>query len=801
MIRVDEPTTSGLGTISSPNQPTYYSYDVLNNLTTVNQGVQTRNFVYDSLSRLLSATNPESGTINYSYDANGNLTSKTDARSITTSYTYDALNRVVTRTYSDSTPAVGYFYDNLTNGKGKLIKVQNSLSTTEYTSFDILGRVLSAKQTTDGEEYETDYTYNLSGALIEETYPSGRKVKNVLDDSGDLSIVQSKKNSGDFYRPYASNFTYNAAGAVTEMKLGNGRWESTQFNSRLQPTMIGLGSGPTSQNLLKLEYGYGTSDNNGNVNSQTITVNRTGQSPLVFEQAYTYDSLNRITSATEMTDQTQNWKQAYTFDRYGNRNFDEAQTTTIPKNCVDGVIPVVCSVDVPIVNPSVNANNNRLNGTTYDTAGNTITDAQGRTFTYDAENKQVEVENAQSQTIGQYFFDGDGKRVKKIVPSTGEVTVFVYDASGRSVAEYSTVVAPAQDAKVNYLTTDHLGSPRIKTDRNGAVISRNDYLPFGEDLFTPQRTQTLGYTTDDIRQKFTGYEKDDETGLDFAQARMYLNKHGRFTTTDPLISSARVELASSWNRYSYVLGNPLLLTDPTGLFDWGESLGGDTPDDELKKTNHNLWKKRQKILGMLSALGQLSAETAKKMGVGAAQFAKIQRAVAAYGAAGDNNGVVLEIGKLDKGDAITGSPKNKDGGNDYFSVSSGSDGISVKANVIVTFDSLNEDTIVHEGEHVAGRQDFAAEVQREWRSGDIYFDPVTASANLQTFDRENNAYTAESYYVQYRGGETKIWNKGWSEAKRQTAIANQIADNYRDSKGKAITPKNKGAYLYTEQPK
>jgi len=42
---------------------------------------------------------------------------------------------------------------------------------------------------------------------------------------------------------------------------------------------------------------------------------------------------------------------------------------------------------------------------------------------------------------------------------------------------------------------------------------------------------------------------------------------------------------------------------------------------------------------------------------------------------------------------------------------------------------------------------------------------------------------------------------GMREAKRQTAIANQIADNYRDSKGKAITPKNKGAYLYTEQPK
>jgi len=190
------------------------------------------------------------------------------------------LTKIVTTPLSSLGIGLGsYGKNNLPHAKGRLTKVSSSVSTTEYTAFDILGRVLAAKQTTEGGDaagYSTGYTYNLSGALIEETYPSGRKVKNVLDDSGDLSIVQSKKNTGDFYRPYASNFTYNAAGAVTEMKLGNGRWESTQFNSRLQPIMIGLGSGPTSQNLLKLEYGYGTSDNNGNVNSQTITVNRTG---------------------------------------------------------------------------------------------------------------------------------------------------------------------------------------------------------------------------------------------------------------------------------------------------------------------------------------------------------------------------------------------------------------------------------------------------------------------------------------------------------------------------------------------
>ena len=137
-------------------------------------------------------------------------------------------------------------------------------------------------------------------------------------------------------------------------------------------------------------------------------------------------------------------------------------------------------------------------------------------------------------TIGEYFYDGDGKRVKKFIYTTQETTLFVYDASGKMVAEYATTVAPASEAKVSYLTSDHLGSPRITTDANGSVISRRDFLPFGEETFTAQRTTGLGYTADNIRQKFTAYERDTESDLDFAEARYYNKNHGRFTSVDPV---------------------------------------------------------------------------------------------------------------------------------------------------------------------------------------------------------------------------------------------------------------------------
>jgi hypothetical protein len=109
--------------------------------------------------------------------------------------------------------------------------------------------------------------------------------------------------SGGSYATRANNFTYNAAGAVSSMQLGNGRWESTQFNSRLQPTQIALGTTQNGTDQLTLNYDYGTTANNGNVQSQTITVPTVGTNPgFTATQVYTYDPLNRLKSATETVD-------------------------------------------------------------------------------------------------------------------------------------------------------------------------------------------------------------------------------------------------------------------------------------------------------------------------------------------------------------------------------------------------------------------------------------------------------------------------------------------------------------------
>lgn len=91
--------------------------------------------------------------------------------------------------------------------------------------------------------------------------------------------------------------------------------------------------------------------------------------------------------------------------------------------------------------------------------------------------------------------------------------------------------------KSNGWVPDHLGTPRIVLDQTGSLanVKRHDYLPFGEELFAGVggRTVAQGYTGDGVRQQFTQYERDFETGLYLAQARYHASAQGRFTSVDP----------------------------------------------------------------------------------------------------------------------------------------------------------------------------------------------------------------------------------------------------------------------------
>jgi RHS repeat-associated protein len=610
--------TDGLGRMkevyedpNSLNYLTSYNYDVLDSLLTVTQGSQTRTFVYDSLKRLTSAANPESGTVSYLYDSNGNLTKKTDARGVSIDYISDALNRNTLRTYSDGTATVTSTYDAgaVANSKGRLTSISSNVSATNYSAYDAMGRVTTSNQITDGQTYSMSYGYDAASNLISLTYPSGRVIKSEYDAAGRTAGVKDQA-SGTYYAGGAYNddtnrMKYAAHGAVSVMKLGNGLWEHTAFNSRLQPTDIGLGTSSTDSSTVALSYTYGTTTNNGNV----LTHGYAGGG-LSYTQTFTYDELNRLATSGEGGS---SWSQNNSYDRYGNRS-------------VAG-------------NLTFNDSTNRIttSGYSYDSAGNLKNDPT-QSFDFDAENKITKV-NGESDVYDVYRYDGDGNRVRKNF-SSGEKVRMVY-SGGQLIAEYALssgaltkeyvygakgLIATIEPSTViKYITADHLGSPRVVTNSSAVVVSRHDYKPFGEEVGSGigGRTTGMGYgAADGLRQKFTSKERDGETGLDYFLARYYSSMQGRFTSVDPIfISRKRLLDPQAINLYAYVRNNPLSYIDPNGeefKGTDGERVNVEEVDGQIVIRSKNATKDLIRLVNLINqsgsstALGQFNKLNASK---------------------------------------------------------------------------------------------------------------------------------------------------------------------------------------------
>ncbi|MGA7784832.1 MAG: RHS repeat-associated core domain-containing protein [Candidatus Acidiferrales bacterium] len=595
---------------------TLYSYDTLDDLTCVEQhgnvsGTgcssspsndasspwRVRRFTYDSLGRLLTAKNPESGTISYTYDSDGNLLTKTDARSIVTTMTYDQLHRVLTKTYSDGTPSASYTYDvssqdgqSPTNPIGRLAEVTNSNART-VNSYDVRGRVVSQWQCTPvncgSSWYSLTYQYNYHDEMKQETTPMGFTVNQSYDPAARLLNLTSSWSDATHPAALMSvdpSVGYAPTGAIAKFTYGNGLIELNAYNSRLQPTGMATYN-PANNNayILNLSYGFYDSagHNNGNVMSFTSTATQ------LFMRSYTYDELNRLATMSSPSDASGCDGLSWTYDAWANRS---AQTTT-SGSCLS-----------PSHSSSA-ANRIIDSGFNYDAAGNMTQGPDPNTsaadyYTFDAENRMTAVSGGAS---GAYSYDASGNRVRKV--ANGVTTDYVYDASGAVIAEWSggvwtkgyvysgagQLVAQyngalgATGAATVFVHKDHLGSTRILStysttaNQNAQVSDNMDYLPYGEQIAGDTGTT----------HKFTGKERDAESGLDLMGARYLGSSIGRFTTADPLyLEMGRLANPQALNLYAYVLNNPLNLTDPTGLDEKLQCHQGD--DKCTKKTLNNL---------------------------------------------------------------------------------------------------------------------------------------------------------------------------------------------------------------------
>jgi RHS repeat-associated protein len=585
---------------SSPhlNYTTNYTYDALGNLTYVNQigssGGQprTRTFLYDSLSELTSAQNPESGTILYAYDADSNVITKTAplpnqtlSATVTTTNTYDKLNRLIKKGYMDGnnpdpyTPTMQYGYDGValsgctTNPQGdtdsypvgRRTSMCDGSGATSFTH-DKMGRVLQARRTIGAVtgKYEID-AYNLDGSPTNVTtigygvtYTYSGAARALTATGGTTKFVSSAA-----YAPPGE-----LAGATLGYVSGGfaGFTVSNAYNDRLQPILLSAavsGQNPVFSECFDFHLGvavntspcsfsaYSTGDN-GNV--YQIANNRDSTRT----QSFTYDTLNRIASAQSSGTQ---WGETFTIDSWGNLT---NETGIAGKTNHEGL------------NTSVPLPNNQLSGFGYDAAGN-MTSNGTASYVYDAENRLI-------ATAGySYIYDADGQRVEKCTegstPGTctsgaagtlywrglGSDTLRETDLAGSLQNNYvffnGQRVARSDSAGApHYYFSDHLGSHGVVENATGTACEQDiDYYPYGgvENDYCPNVAQNY---------KFTGKERDSESGLDNFGKRYGASTLGRFMTPDHFSNDTHKSDPQSWNLYTYVRNNPLRFVDPTGEF-------------------------------------------------------------------------------------------------------------------------------------------------------------------------------------------------------------------------------------------
>jgi RHS repeat-associated protein len=349
---------------------------------------------------------------------------------------------------------------------------------------------------------------------------------------------------------YATNAHFTAWGALSSMTNGSvntspgyfpGIYTTNTYNLRMQPQTLTAHTPLSTIMSLGYNLNYGAGDN-GNVVSITNSLNSSRS------QSFTYDYLNRLTSGqSSATSGVSCWGEGFGYDMWANLNI-----RNVSKCAAEGPVPTATT-------------SNRMSTYSYDTAGNLLT-ASGGSYGYDAENRMVSAPGV------TFDYDADGRRVEKSSGTLywygkGDEPLLETDLSGNLKSEYvffdgRRIARRDSSSNVFYYFEDSLGSSRIITNSGGGVCYDADFFPFGAE-------QNVYLNTCPQNYKFTGKERDPETGLDDFEARYYSSALGRFITPDwsakpEPVPYANFENPQSLNQYLYVTNNPETLTDPNG---------------------------------------------------------------------------------------------------------------------------------------------------------------------------------------------------------------------------------------------
>ena len=476
---------------------------------------------YDVNDRVSSSTDPNGATTQYHYDGNGNLTSRIDPTGNAITWSYDARNRNSVRT-------------------DQLVKTQN-------WTYDGLGNVLTYK---DRKNQQLTLSYDAMGRLAQRTHADSTTIQYSYDTGNRLTqIVDSA--SGTITRSYDGldrlTQEQTAQGTVSYAYDTASRRTSQQVGATTATT-YGYDTGNRLTQMLHGGETVGITYDDANRRATLVLPNNVTTS-------YGYDNANQLLSLGYSRGANNLGGLTYGYDVAGRK------TSTTGSFASDELPAQTTS------NYQYNAGNQLTGGNaftpSYDANGDMTADGKGNAYTWNARRQLTRIDQG-VMVVASFKYDAMGRRVSKIVGSAAEVK-YLYDGSDpvqekQGATTTNLLTGLGTDERFarddtggrSYFLTDALSSTIALTDTNGAIQQRYSYDPYGKvKLSNPASTLTNPY-------QYTGRENDG-TGLNFYRARYYSPTLHRFISEDP------IQLVGGPNGYAYVGGNPILLSDPSGL--------------------------------------------------------------------------------------------------------------------------------------------------------------------------------------------------------------------------------------------
>jgi len=556
------------------------TYDVTGNVLTVKRASSTQNatvtMTYDALGRKKTLSDPDLGNWTYSYNALGEQVQSKSGTSCTNS-SFDGQGRVYTKSdYANGTCAAPadvsatWSFDTASYGVGELAQAtssDNGTSSTRTPVYDSFGRASQSTTAIGTVSYVQRSTYDQFGRTYQGFF-SGTNITEtgelyLYNPQGYAYQTQDGENGtvGQIYRQITA--MDQRGNATTEVRANNATLTTTRTYDQPMGWLTGINT--ASGTLQNLTYTY---DALGNQQTRSDTSNGASVS-----ETFGYDGLQRLLTQSGST--TASWA----YDSFGNPA--GATYGTKATNCTNTPGPDAIS-------------STATNQYCYDTRGNQTSVLNGSgsvlsTATYTADDKlrQAVTQNGLSTHTTKWAYGPERARLaRQDYPNatgtgTPTLTHYIGDAEIINAGTATPTVKrylpglilskTGATLSYEYLFTDNLGSTHRITDQSGNVYANGAqrFTAFGQRASSANDAPLAAsaqYTFNDslTHHGFTGHEQMDESGLVHMNGRIYAPGTMRFTSPDPFVQDPSD--VQSYNRYSYVLNNPLVHTDPSGYW-------------------------------------------------------------------------------------------------------------------------------------------------------------------------------------------------------------------------------------------